>query len=354
MKPHIEHVEPLKEYSAQAFANWLRRGFEDLYHDKRRLMAFAPLNYFVRRDDDITRELKNIYDLLSGTAKEQFRIGIAIALSSLMPPTLKSVSTVRHLLHLAGRVYATEIFPEVVKKIGNGFFGLSEHNKGCELFALSLDIVAGMSPAYGVVDTVRRLVSSSFFQPGYAPRAFVALCRAEPEEFYKHLELLRGSFSVLHRDKGTNDAYITANRFVQYVDLEVIGRNFWHLYLCTKPGIDTLSTDNWLGEALFIGDNAPLLLDKFNDDYIIARYDKEMNWKQVSPSDVKINLEGGWEFWSHRDDVRRFLNQCLKHISQKEYSIIVGSKELQSKLNKDDSTALSSREKYLYPSVKAA
>jgi len=352
VKPDIEHVKPLEEYSAQAFANWLRRGFEDLDHDKRRVTAFAPLNYFVRREDDITRELKNIYDLLSGTAKEQFRLGIAIALS-VMPPTLKSVSTVRHLLHLAGRVYATEIFPEVVKKIGNGFFGFSEHNEGRELFALSLNIVAGMSPAYGVGDTVRRLVSSSFFQPDYAPMAFVALCRAEPEEFYKHLELLRGSFSALHRDRGTNDAYITARRFVQYVDLEVIGRNFWHLYLCSKPGIDTFSTDNWLAEALFLCDNAPLLLDKFHDDYIIARHDK-MNWKQISPCHVKINLEKGvWEHRSHLYDVNQFLNQCLKHIWPDQRSIVFNSKALQSKLN-DDLNIYISNNYPLYPDKKAA
>jgi hypothetical protein len=334
MEPDIEHVEPLEGYTAQAFANWLRRGFEDLDHDKKRVTAFAPLNYFVFREDDITRELKNIYDLLSGTAKEQFRLGIAIAIS-LMPPTLKSVTTVSHLLHLAGRVYATEIFPEVVKKIGNGFLGFSEHSKGRELFALSLNIVAGMSPAYGVGDTVRRLVNSSFFQPGYAPMAFVALCRAEPEEFYKHLALLRGSFSALHRNRGTNDAYITAHRFVQYVDLEVIGRNFRQLYLCSKPGIDTFSTDNWLGEAMFIGDNAPLLLDKFHDDYIIARHDK-MNWKQISQSHVKINLEKGvQEHRSHLYDVNQFLNQCLKHTWPDQRSDVLNSEELQSKLKED-------------------
>lgn len=309
MKPDTEHVKPLENFDAASFAGWLRRGFEDLHNEERRLTAFAPLNYFLRRHGDLTGELKNIYDILSGSAQEQFRLGIAIAISGL-PPTRRSVPTIRSLLHLAGRVHATEIMTKAIQQVGNGFFGMSEHNEGRELFALTLDIVAGMSPAHSVGDTVRRLVASSFFDSGYAPRAFIALCRAEPKEFPKHLELLRGHFTALHRKVGTDDAFITARRFVQYVDLAVIGRNLWRLHLCARPGIDPLDTDNWLAEALFISENAPSLLklNKVGDDFVISRREQKL----VQPT-WKIYLGEEWKVWDQVDDVRRFLNRCLRN-----------------------------------------
>lgn len=306
MKPDAKHVKPLESFDASAFANWLRRGFEDLHHEERRLTAFAPLNYFVGHYGDLTSDLKNIYDVLSGSAQGELRFGIARAFSDL-PPAQRSVPIVRSLLHLAGRVHAPEIFPEVIKQVGNGFFGMPEYNEGRELFALTLDIVAGMSPAHGVGDAVQRLVGSSFFQPGYAPRAFIALCRAQPEEFPMHLELLRGHFTNLHQKEGTDDAFITARRFVQYVDSAVIARNLWRLHLCARPDVDALNTDNWLVEAMAVDGRTPLMLDKHDDDFVIARRDQKpilQEWE--------INLEEGRKEWDHVDDVRIFLNQCLE------------------------------------------
>lgn len=307
MTPDAKQVKPLESFDASAFANWLRCGFEDLHHEERRLTAFAPLNYFVGHYGDLTSDLKNIYDVLSGSAQRDLRLGIARALSDL-PSAQRSVPIVRSLLHLAGRVHAPEIFPEVIKQVGNGFFGMPELNEGRELFALTLDIVAGMSPAHGVGDAVRRLVGSSFFQPGYAPRAFIALCRAEPEEFPMHLKLLRGHFTDLHQKEGTDDAFITARRFVQYVDSAVIARNLWRLHLCARPDVDALNTDNWLAEAMAFNDSAPLMMKKDGDDFVIVRRDRKPN-----PQEWEINLEEDRKEWDHVDDVRRFLNRCLRN-----------------------------------------
>jgi len=306
MKPDAKHVKPLESFDASAFANWLRCGFEDLDHEERRLTAFAPLNYFVGHYGDLTSDLKNIYDVLSGSAQRELRLGIARALSDL-PPAQQSVPIVRSLLHLAGRVHAPEIFPEVIKQVGNGFFGMPDYNEGRELFALTLDIIAGMSPAHGTGKAVRRLVDSSFFQHGYAPRAFVALCRAEPGEFPMHLQKLRGNFTNLHQTEGTDNAFMTAHRFVQYVDLLVIVDNLRELHLCAKPDIDPLTTDNWLVEAMVVGDRAPLMLDKYSDNFLIVRRDRE----QIQ-TPMKIHLETDRNAWSGVDDVRRFLNRCLE------------------------------------------
>lgn len=195
----------------------------------------------------------------------------------------------------------------MIKQVGNGFFGMPDYNEGRELFALTLDIIAGMSPAHGTGDVVRRLVGSSFFQPGYAPRAFIALCRAEPEEFPMHLKLLRGHFTDLHQKEGTDDAFITARRFVQYVDFLVIRRNLRRLHLCARPDIDPLTTDNWLVEAMAIGDRAPLMLNKDGDAFVLARRDR----KQIQ-TPMKIYLEVDRDVWNHADDVRIFLNRYLE------------------------------------------
>ena len=159
MKPDIEHVKPLERFDSIKFARWLRSGFYDLLHQDKKLTAFAPLNYFVRRHGRLSDELKNIYDKLSGPAQDQFRIGLAIAFSEL-PKAYRAIPLARGLLHLAGHIHAPEILPYVIQQVGNGFFGLPQYQDEHELFALTLDIVAGMSPAYLTGDTLRRLVTS--------------------------------------------------------------------------------------------------------------------------------------------------------------------------------------------------
>ncbi len=260
MKKRINHIEQIELFSQQQFAAWLRRGFGDLDHEDREVTAFAPLHYYIGRQRDIIDDLKNIYDELSGTAKENFRLGVKLSFSSL-PPENRYVPLIRSFLHLAGKIHAVEILPEVVKQIGNGYFGIPDNNEGNELFALSLDIVSGMAPYPDIGNTVRQLVGSSFFKSDYAPLAFYALFRAEPDRFPDHLELLRYDFTNLHKEKGTRTSFITALRFVQYVDLETISKNLWWLYLTRNPDVvGTLTSDNWFGEALFVGEKAPLLL----------------------------------------------------------------------------------------------
>jgi len=84
MKPNANHVEPLKKYKATDFATWLISGFRDMEQkdEGKKLKAFAPLHYFVGQSDDLTGELKAIYDLLYNFGYDnEFRSGIAIAFS---------------------------------------------------------------------------------------------------------------------------------------------------------------------------------------------------------------------------------------------------------------------------------
>ncbi|MBF0564619.1 MAG: hypothetical protein HQK89_05195 [Nitrospirae bacterium] len=279
MKPDAVHVKPLELYDDKQFAVWLRTGFEDIHHKTARLKAFSPLHYFVGQLDDLTDELKNIYNMLSSSAQTQFRLGIAIALLNL-PSEFRYVQVVRELLHLAGRVHADEILNSAVQQVGNGFFGMSEHDEGREIFALTLNIVAGLSPAKGVGDALRRLVASTFFRYNYSPMAFIALCRAEPEDFPAHLTLLRNCFTRLHRENGTTNAYLTANQFVHYVDPSVIAKNLCRCSFSRNSDIDPFKADNWLVKELFSGDKSPLSLVRKDKSYAIARSGQEQGMPQ--------------------------------------------------------------------------
>lgn len=305
MEKQLNPIEQLEAFSQEEFASWLKRGFGDLHHSARELNAFAPLHYYIgSQRNDIIEDLKNIYNELSETAKENFCLGIKLLFSSL-PPEPQYVPLVRYLLHLASKVHAVQILPEIVKQIGNGFFGIPEKNEGKELFALSLDILTGMATFLGVADTVRQLVGSSFFKSYYAPAAFYTLFRSEPENFSDHLALLRHDFTRLHSEVGTDECYLTATTVVQYIDLEILRKNLWFLYLTRNPKIiGTFISDNWLGEALFIGKHAPLKLTKDNHFYLNRCDQLDKRYKIIIP--IRDTT------FSHDNDIRRFLNYVVE------------------------------------------
>ncbi|MBF0336852.1 MAG: hypothetical protein HQL05_03390 [Nitrospirae bacterium] len=306
MTPDSKHVEALESFDDKKFAQWLRRGFEDIEdtnHSARRLAAFAPLHYFVGRRDDLIDELRDIYELLSENTQEQFRLGIVTALSKL-PPKPRSVPVLRMLLHLAGSIHATEILPTVMKQADDNFFDIQKDNMGRELFTLTVDIVAGMSPDKQVVGVLHKLAGSRFFRDGYAPMTFIGLCRAEPEKFPEHLALLRGNFMSLHKKTGTDDAYLTARRFAHYVDTPIIADN---LYRCSYfTNIYNLEADNWLGKALFVGEKASLEFQKRHDIFRIARTDRKK--KQF----FKIKYDSLDSYY----DLYNFMNGCIDFNNQ--------------------------------------
>jgi len=210
-------VAPLETYSVEDFRDWLTAGYKDLARPDTRAKAFTPLHLLVGHGD-ITNELKSLYDVLSGGAQILFRKGLADAISAL-PTEAEAVPVLRELLHFAGRIKALEVLPKLIPQVGSGFFGMPDRDEGRKLFALAIDVVAGMAPASGTADTLRNFVGSVFFRPGYAPLALVALCRAEPERFTEHLSLLRGHFAKLRTDHGVGNAAITARLVAHYAPL---------------------------------------------------------------------------------------------------------------------------------------
>jgi len=245
-------VAPLEIYSVEDFRDWLTAGYKDLARPDTRARAFAPLHLLVGHGD-ITNELNSVYDVLSGGAQILFRRGLADAIAAL-PTEANAVPVLRALLHLAGRIKALEVLPKLTPQVGAGFFGMPDRDEGRELFALAIDIVAGMAPASGTADTLRSLVGSVFFRSEYAPLALVALCRAEPQGFTKHLSFLRRHFAKLHIAHGIGNAAITARRVAHYVPLNVMASSLKALELA----IAVPESDQWLVDAMFVGEEPPL------------------------------------------------------------------------------------------------
>lgn len=278
-----KHVAPLQDFKTKDFVDWLINGFEDISDDKKRLNAFSPLNYFVGYQCGLTTELKNIYDLLQPNVQRNFKTGIAQGLSNL-PPRISSISSVRGLFYLAGRIKATEILPVVNQYLENGFFSIKENNCGGELFALTSGIVASMSSTSEASEIMRNLINSNFFKSSYSPMAFVALCRSESEKFPEHLKLLRKNFAEMHKEQGTKDAWMTAKRFTHYVNTRIIADNLYLTNLMPSVNSENFENDNWLGQAMFIGKNTSLELKCVEENFFLSKLDSS------SPTQYKVNL----------------------------------------------------------------
>lgn len=299
LSPEQEPVNRLQDFKTKDFVDWLIKGFEDIYDDKKSLNAFGPLNYVVGRQDDLTNGLKDIYDLLPSNLKGNFREAIAQGLSNL-PPRISSISSVRGLFYLAGRIKSTEVLPVVNQYMENGFFSIKENNSGSELFALTLDIIAGISSISENGEVMRNLVNSNFFKFDYSPMAFISLCRSEPEKFPEHLKLLRKDFAKMHKEKGTNNAYMTAKRFAHYVDTKIIANNLYLAKLIPLANPENFDNDNWLGQAMFIGKNTSLELKCVKENFFISKPDLS------SPFVYKVSISG------EHENLKDYLREILE------------------------------------------
>lgn len=314
MIPRSEHVAPLESYDAHDFAKWLTRGFGDYGHTLRYREAFAPLTPFLAHEEDPTINLRVADQLLSGTAKEQLRLGLAEAIADL-PPSFSALALMRNLLHLVGRLKATEAMSPILSQIATGFFGRRAIPETHDLFAFALEIVAGMAPGTDVAEGLRHLVGCPPFESGYAPMVFIGLCRAEPTLFPEHMEYLRTHFQAFHVSSGASGAHLTARRFSHYVPLDTIAEHIYRLQYSLRQEDRAWALDNWLVNALFLGDRAPLRLMSSADgagfgagvfdDFWIARSDQD------PPHGMQINLPHDKPYRTKTVACRTFLQRLV-------------------------------------------
>lgn len=330
-KPGPKDIEPVRLYSVDEFERWIRIGFESLVNGDSTsvTLPFDPLDVFIDLNEDLTLDLKAIYDAFPPQTQDNFRRGLAAALSHL-PSTKRSVRVFQELLFLASAIKAHEVLPVLPTKVGNGFFGIAETSDKRKIFVTTLDTIASMAS----LDTVNRnvpkviktLINSRFFISEYADTAFIALCQVSPEKFPEHLEELREHFNKLLKDKiiTFNQTQELTWQFVNSIGLNVIADNLQ--YLKAYPAQRKEPSDYWFLKALFGGDQPPLFPRVGEDEegknqYFIQRNDKpeqqalinlefNSNYKRVS--DLIGVLDSFW---------KELLDKFVKKISNPNFEL---------------------------------
>lgn len=256
-----EGLKTLESFDSLEFANWLKNGFRLINTKEGRLDAFKPFHYFIRTQDshiienDVIENLKKIYNALSPKAKAKFHDSLRIAFSKLKKDN-DMFYLGQEFLHLSARIASPEGLPEIIKQLEKGALDSLDKKKRKELFANILSTTCGMSKYQEtrydkVPDLIRELKGNPHFEFGYSPMAFIALSRAEPDTFYRHLALLRKDFSRLLKRDGTEDIHITGHRFIHYVGIERLFSNFDEMSFCPQDSNRILNYDNWLIHAVF-------------------------------------------------------------------------------------------------------
>ena len=255
IKLEKEDVRKLEYFEANEFADWFFSGMIDINEEDKR--PFSPLHLYIGRHE-LIRDIKEVYDLLSGRSKINFSKGLTEAIYR-MPKENKYCEIIEKLLFLVGAINDVRALPAIIAHVGNGFFGKCQKNAE-KLYIISFNIICGMIPSPKVKEAVLRLIASSFFRYNYAPMAFIALCASSPKEFPDHLRLLRDHFTLLHKEEGYENVFMTAKRFTHYVDDHIIAKKLHSIYVTTDPAIDSEKTDAWLIDSLFFDANAQLCL----------------------------------------------------------------------------------------------
>ncbi len=209
---------PLQEMDVEGMASWLERGLRGYLQGEEGAWAFGAAAFFVGRQEHLVLDIREIYRELQGAAKVDFKEAVATLLARL-PAEQEDVVLFEHLLSIAAAIGAYEVLRVLRRRVGRGFFGLTDVVDGHNLFTQTLDLVAGLAtaPDKEVQETLDYLVESPNFDPAYADLALLAYCRADERNLPRHLDKLRNAFVRL-QEQGVLDAAVARNIVWQVVD----------------------------------------------------------------------------------------------------------------------------------------
>ncbi len=171
-----KNAEPLERWSADDFAHWLYKGFasSDTLNT-----AFEPLHKLILPTIPLTDQIAQIYSYLTENAQHNFVMGIAQAVTSL-PSTNDGRVAYDQLIHLCGMIATPLPLKHFVERLRDPSFLRSVNSKKAqEIYALTFNICAGMTPKQPARHAVVHLIFSPEFEPywdeGYMPMATDAL-----------------------------------------------------------------------------------------------------------------------------------------------------------------------------------
>jgi len=298
-------LDKLNGFSEADFHRWFVKGFNKYYSSdpKEQFRAFEPLHAYIGLTGDLTKELGDLYALIGDVnVKENFDSGLTSSFIKFSENEINA-HIVRAIMFLTAYAKITKLIVPIVECAEKGFFSNSKVN--AEFFVIAMDVVKQLSKnnSFDIKtgNPMRRLVLSQYFKSIYAPKAFISLCQSEPNNFPLHLKLLRENFFEIHQDSSDN-VHITAKRFLLYVGLESIA-NYFNQMKLIRWGEHIPPSDDWLINALFIGDHAQLDLIKIDSIYYIRS--KKDNMK--------------YPIYNFSEECTEFLLMLLYDIEEKQY-----------------------------------
>lgn len=200
-----------------------------------------------------------------------------------LPPEAKYVEVYKDFVSLGVEIRAYEILSVLPTKVGNGFFGLVEDANQQSVFISTLYAVAAMSgQEQDILNCLDMLINSRFFLPEYVDTALIALCQAAPERFTGHLKSLRGYLHLLLDSEKVDFDQVQdlAQQLVGCLQVPTIARHLQELKLYVRDKGD--ATDRWVLDALFSGDQSPLVCqDEEGFPCIRLRNRPEQEWRAV-------------------------------------------------------------------------
>lgn len=256
--------------------SWMRVALENYFFEEKGRWAFEPFELQVKRDIDITFDLKNIYHHLRPKQQASWRTAISDLIAEL-PAQERYIPILDCLLSLSRLLPAYEILKVLPARIGEGPFGLMSTSDGETIFSRVLTTAAELSAqTRDAKQCVAALCTSSRFEPAYAGLAFVSLCRVDPDNWPEHLARLRSSLNqMIHCYRLTPaDLRRHARKFLLAIGLDRLVSELSCFRLDPMLRDEPIS-DLWLWNALFQGEESLLRLpdNDLSNKVVLARRD---------------------------------------------------------------------------------
>ncbi len=193
LRPNPKDIATFGAYDVGQFARWLRAGLEGYLVNKTGVGSFRPLWYCMLQEHSLFGDLENIYDDFSAPQKAMIRQAVVLLLKEL-PVEQKYEPVFGVLLDFAAAISAVDVLSSIPAR-GEGFLILEPVNQDTpSLYSRALHLVVNLAnPIADARPCIERLIGASdSFSCDDAWWALIGLCRVAPEEFVKHVGLLRG------------------------------------------------------------------------------------------------------------------------------------------------------------------
>ncbi|MEO5339817.1 MAG: hypothetical protein H7837_04770 [Magnetococcus sp. MYC-9] len=268
-------VAPVLWKNQAEVESWLQVGLEQYLFEEMGAWSFPGAVAEFARWETPAEALQAFCGRLRAENRAWFRQSVANLAASL-PPDSRNILLFEHLLEIAVAVGASEMLRVLPDRIGRGFFGQIPDLSGQRrLFATSLLMAARLSaPRKEARVCLETLIDAQPFREtgfAYAGIALVSLCRADPDGWLQHLDRLRGPLHRMFQHYETDDAAKRrlGQEVLEVVTLPKVADSLLELVCFEPPG--SSPADDWLLQALVVGDDPPLELVEDRDGVLKIR-----------------------------------------------------------------------------------